>query len=161
RRTLCGASMSLLHKRRSVLAVAVVMIALSVAAAIGDAEPMVCNMTAYKASANLSAVNVNDTLTIDWTGDPDQELRLSLVLTNGTPVMRELAIRRGEGAWATVASNLAPEFRVVSGVRRISNQQLVPLRDLGVKLTNDVIDRFRWDSFWDAPLDLESPVARG
>src|SRR3954463_8146167 len=121
--------MNLLRKRGAALAVGVWMIGLSVIAATnGYAEPMACNMSAYKAAAGLSAINANDTLTISWSGDSDQELRLSFGITSGTPVMRELAIRRGEyGAWTTVATNLAPEFRVVSGVRRISNQQLVPL----------------------------------
>src|SRR4029079_11556395 len=100
----------------------------------------------------------SDTLTISWSGDPDQELRLSFGVTSGTPVMRELAIRRGEGVWTTLATNITPEFRVTSGVRRISNQQLTPLRGLGVKLTAEIIDRFRWEPFWDAPLDLDSPV---
>ena len=153
--------MKLLRRRGAALAVAAGMIALSVTAASGYAEPMACNMSAYKTATGLSAVNANDTLTVSWSGDSDQELRLSFVVTDGTPIMRELAIRKGEdGAWTTVAANLAPEFRVVSGVRRISNQQLAPLRDLGVKLAADIVDRFRWDSFWDAPLDLESPVAR-
>ena len=75
--------------------------------------------------------------------------------------MRELAIRRAEGVWTTLATNVTPEFRVTSGVRRISNQQLAPLRGLGVKLTADIIDRFRWEPFWDAPLDLDSPVGSG
>lgn len=152
--------MNLLHKRGAALAVAAV-IALSLTAVKGYAEPMMCNMSPYKAAAGLSAVNANDTLTLSWTGDSDHELRLSFGIVSGTPVIRELDIRRGEdGAWTTVAANLAPEFKVISGVRRISNQQLAPLRDLGVKLTNDVVARFRWDSFWDAPLDLEAPVGR-
>src|SRR5262245_51268781 len=114
--------MKLLRKRGTALAVGAGMIALSVMAANGYAEPMVCSMSSYKAAIGLSAVNANDTLTISWSGDTDQELRLSLGITNGTPVVHELAIRRGEdGAWAIVAANLAPEFRIVSGVRRISN----------------------------------------
>src|SRR5262245_52663724 len=123
--------MNLLHKRGAALAVSAGMIAFLVTAANGySADTTMCNMSAYKAAAGLSAVYANDTLTISWNGDSDQELRLSFVVANGTPLMRELAIRRGDGEWTTLAVNLAPEFRVVSGLRRISNQQLVPLRGL-------------------------------
>ena len=37
-------------------------------------------------------------------------------------------------------------------MRRISYQQLNPLRDLGVEITQEVIDREKWHVFWDAPL---------
>ena len=34
----------------------------------------------------------------------------------------------------------------------MSNQQIPPLRGLGVELTNEIVDKYRWDPFWDAPL---------
>ena len=37
----------------------------------------------------------------------------------------------------------------------------VPLRNLGVELTQDVVDTYKWDVFWDAPLDLRSEVGGG
>src|SRR5262245_14459421 len=153
--------MDVFRKKGAAVAVTAGIIGLLATATTGYADPMACNMSAYKAATGLSAINANDTLTISWSGDTDQELRLAFAVTSGTPVMRDLAIRRGEGAWTTLATNVTPELRVTSGLRRISNQQLAPLRDLGVRLTAEIIDRFRWDSFWDAPFDLESPVRPG
>jgi len=150
--------MNVLRKKGAAVALTAWMFGLLATATSGYADTMACNMSGYKAAADLSAILASDTLTISWSGDPDQELRLSFGVTSGTPVMRELAIRRGEGVWTTLATNITPEFRVTSGVRRISNQQLTPLRGLGVKLTAEIIDRFRWEPFWDAPLDLDSPV---
>ena len=89
--------------------------------------------------------------------------------TAGTPKIQELAIRRNGGTWATLAANVTPEFRVVSGRRRISEQQLGPLRSWGeaitperaarekwdtsfFKMTPEVLERGKWDPFWDDPL---------
>ena len=41
---------------------------------------------------------------------------------------------------------------MTSSVRRLSNQQVSPLRDLGVEITSEVIEREKWYVFWDAPL---------
>jgi len=48
--------------------------------------------------------------------------------------------------------NLTPEFEVTSGKRRLSEQQMAPLRQLGIKFTPDVVDREKWFAFWDSPL---------
>ena len=130
-------------------------------ASTAHADPMNCDVSAYKRVASLAAVSANNTLTLTWDGDRNQELRLRFGITSGAPTIQELAIRRGAGAWLTLATNVTPEFRVMSGVRRISNQQLAPLRGLGVELTSAIIDKYRWEPFWDAPLDLNSPVGRG
>src|SRR5207244_1796807 len=44
------------------------------------------------------------------------------------------------------------EFEVTSGKRRLSEQQMAPLRKLGVAFTPEVVDREKWFAFWDAPL---------
>ena len=56
---------------------------------------------------------------------------------------------------ATLATGVTPEFRIVSGVRRVTQQQTQPLEELGVKLTAEVIDKIKWEAFWDAPLYIE------
>ncbi|MGH9658016.1 MAG: hypothetical protein ACRD96_05690, partial [Bryobacteraceae bacterium] len=48
--------------------------------------------------------------------------------------------------------DLVPEFHVTSGRRRISQQQLGPLRQLGLDKDPAVLDREKWKVFWDAPL---------
>ena len=128
-------------------------------ASAAHADPMSCNLSAYKRVAGLAAVSANDALTVTWDGDRGiRSCGCASASSSGTPTIQELAIRRNGGAWATLATNVTPEFRVVSGLRRMSNQQLTPLRGLGVELTPAIVDRYRWEPFWDAPLDLESPV---
>jgi hypothetical protein len=125
------------------------------------ADPLACSMTGYKPVPGLSATSGNNTLTVAWDGDRGQSLRLLFALVNATPMIKELAVRKGSGgAWSVLAADAAPDFRVVSGLRRMSNQQMAPLRGLGVELTSEIVDKYRWEPFWDAPLDLSAPGGR-
>jgi hypothetical protein len=96
-----------------------------------------------------------------WDAGGDREARLRLTIEQGTPAVRELAVRSRGGAWRTLLAGARPEFRIVSGLRRMSNQQMQPLRELGVELTPEIVDAKKWDAFWDAPLDLNPPPNRG
>src|SRR6202158_586276 len=125
------------------------------------ADPMTCDLKAYKPTPGLSASAANNTLTVVWNGDRNQELRLRFGIAAGTPAIQELAIRKGSGQWATLATGVTPDFLFVTGVRRMSSQQIAPLRGLGVELTPEIVDKYRWDPFWDAPLDLSQPSGRG
>ena len=117
----------------------------------------------------LTATVADQTLSVIWDGDNGTELRLRFGIEAGTPTIQDLAVRRKGGAWATLATNVTPEFRVVSGRRRISEQQLGPLRTWGeaitperaarekwdtsfFKMTPEVLERGKWDPFWDDPL---------
>ena len=119
----------------------------------GDA-PSACNLSGYKALPGLTASATEDGATLVWDGDAGSELRLQLGVRAGSPSIRELAIRRRGAAWATVAANVTPEFRVVSGLRRLTNQQLDPLAGLDVPITPAVLEREKWEAFWDAPLNV-------
>jgi hypothetical protein len=130
-------------------------------AAVASAEPLTCNLSAYRAASGLTAAADGTTLTVTWDGERQQELRLRFGLNEGAVVIQALEARQKGGAWGAIASNIGPDFRIVSGLRRISTQQLSPLRGLGVELTADVIDKFRWEPFWDAPLDMRPPGNRG
>jgi len=134
---------------------------LALAAATVSADPLTCSLTGYKAAAGLVAAAADNMLTVTWDGDRNQEVRLRFSVERGTPTIQELAVRRKGGQWSTLASNAVPDYRVVSGLRRMSNQQISPLRGLGVELTPDIVDKYRWDPFWDAPLDLSPPSGRG
>jgi hypothetical protein len=125
------------------------------------ADPLTCDLAGYKAATDLNASVVNNTLAVAWAGDRGQELRMRFAVSAGTPTIEELAVRKRGGAWNVLAANVTPDFRVVSGLRRMSNQQMAPLRGLGVELTPEIVDKYRWEPFWDAPLDLSPPSGRG
>src|SRR6266566_435732 len=87
-----------------------------VLAAPGDIN---CNLSAYKAASGLTAAVAGDALAVTWDGDKNQEMRLRFAIIGGTPTIQELAVRKKGGAWGIVAANATPEFRVVSGRRRM------------------------------------------
>jgi hypothetical protein len=116
------------------------------------ADSLKCDVTQYKASPGLTATVEQDSLVVSWAGQGGAELRARYAIEASRPVIRDLAIRRQGGQWATLGQNLTAEYRVTSGVRRMSEQQAQPLRDAGVELTPEVIEKNRWYAFWDAPL---------
>ena len=119
-------------------------------AAYGQA--VTCNLDQYKAQPGLAAEWREGLLQVTWDGARGQQLRAAFAVRDGQPVITELAARKTGGQWETLAHDLTPEFRVVSGVRRFSEQQMAPLRALGIALTPEVIDREKRNAFWDAPL---------
>ena len=137
----------------------------------GNIEPVVqaqsinCDLSQYKAGPGLTAAIEQDTLAVTWAGANGSELRARYGITNGQPVVRELAIRKNGGQFAPLGQNLTPEFYVKSGVRRMTRQQSAPLINLGVDITPEVIEREKWYSFWDAPFVIpgvsEPNPARG
>jgi hypothetical protein len=111
-----------------------------------------CDLSAYKAQAGLSATLSGESLALAWSGSGGDELRASFGIANGQPVVRELAAK-GRGGWVGLGRDLAPEFHVTTGKRRISNQQMTPLRELGLT-SPDVVEKQKWNVFWDSPLTL-------
>ena len=123
-------------------------------ACAAKADQLNCSLAEYRPVPGLAATVAGDALTVTWQGDRNQELRLRLGIEGGAPVIEELAARRAGGAWVTMLSNGRPEFRVVSGLRRLTNQQLDPLAGLGIKITPEILQREKWEAFWDAPLNI-------
>src|SRR5688572_12895888 len=123
---------------------------------IASADPLTCTLSDYRAAPGLSAAAANDALTVTWDGDTGQQVRLRFTVNGGVPTIAELAVRPQRGDWKVVGSGLVPDFRVVSGIRRVTEQQLQPLRQLKTELTKELIDTIKWDAFWDAPLNTES-----
>jgi hypothetical protein len=146
-------------KQYAVPAAAAILAMLTMARPV--AQTPACDMSGYRGLPGLTAANGMDGLTVTWDGVRDRTVRLRLAIDAGTPTIRELAIRRNGSAWTTLAANAQPEFRVVSGFRRMSNQQLQPLNGLGVAMTPAIVDEKKWDAFWDAPLDLNPQMGRG
>jgi hypothetical protein len=132
-----------------IAATTVVLVATSV-----FADPLTCTMADYKASPGLTAAVAEDALALTWDGDKDQELRVRFGIVSGTPTIRDLAVRRKGAQWTTLVSNVTPDYRVASGFRRATDQQIKPLQDLKVEITPEVIDNIKWEAFWDAPLNV-------
>jgi hypothetical protein len=116
------------------------------------ADAISCNLSQYKAASGLTATAEADSLLVSWSGQNGSELRARYAIDGGQPTVRELAIRKAGGQWTTLGRNLTPEYHVVSGVRRMADDQANPLRAAGIQLTDDVINKHRWYAFWDAPL---------
>jgi hypothetical protein len=133
---------------------AVCLIALLVFVSPAAADPLTCSLAEYRQSPGLTAAVAGDVLDVTWDGDAGQQVRLRLAVVGGVPMIQELAVR-ARGDWQIVASGVTPEYRVVTGMRRVTEQQLQPLRQLKVELTQTLIDDIKWDAFWDAPLNVE------
>ncbi len=116
------------------------------------ADALSCNLANYTATAGLTATVAQDVLTVTWTGAAGTELRARYVIDHGAPIVRELAARSAGGAWEVLGENLAPDFRVQTGRRRIDFAGLAPLKLLGVDTeSRAIIEKQNWVSFWDAP----------
>src|SRR5215831_15406811 len=116
------------------------------------ADALTCSLAQYKAAQGLTATVEQDSLLVSWTGQNGADLRARYAIDGGQPVVRELAVRKAGGQWTTLGRNLTAEYHVVSGIRRMADDQANPLRAAGVELTEDVINKNRWYAFWDAPL---------
>ena len=129
------------------------------------ADPLACDLSNYQAAEGLTAEMEDDILTIMWNGSGNASLLVRFAVDAGQPVIREMAVREPGGNWSSLGQNLKPEFNVTTGRRRITEQQLNPLRLLGVEVTPAIIEREKWNAFWDAPLvipgrDAEDPAYR-
>ncbi|MDQ6665270.1 MAG: hypothetical protein M3Z23_12850, partial [Acidobacteriota bacterium] len=129
---------------------AFLVVALMTAAAAG--QEMNCDMAAYKPQDNLKAQVRGNALELAWLGERGEQLRAQFSLRGGQPAVQELAARKSGGDWIVLGRNLTPEFEITSGVRRLSEQQMAPLRDLKIELTPEVVEREKWNAFWDSPL---------
>jgi hypothetical protein len=120
--------------------------------AAAAAQELSCDMTEYKAQDGLKAEVHAGVLELSWQGERREQLRASFVIHGGQPVVQELAARKNGGSWIVLGRNLIPEFELTTGVRRLSEQQMAPLRDLKIEFTPEVVEREKWNAFWDAPL---------
>lgn len=124
-------------------------------------DPLRCDLSGYTAADGLTASVAGDELTVGWRGEQGTDLRVRYAIADARPLVREIAVRRTGASWAVLAGPLTPEYRVVTGVRRMSEQQAEPLRAAGVELTPEVIGKNRWFAFWDAPLFIPPPPPAG
>jgi hypothetical protein len=120
--------------------------------ALAGAQTLNCDFQGYKALDGLNAEMRSGALELTWRGERGETLRASFGVNGGQPVVRELAVEKS-GKWAVLGRDLTPEYEVTTGRRRISAQQEVPLRQLGM-FTPEIIERQKWFAFWDAPLNV-------
>ncbi len=121
-------------------------------AGIAVGQSLSCDLQEYRPVEGLKAEMVQGILSITWQGERGEQLRAGFTIRDGQPVVHELAARRGGGAWIVLGRDAIPEFDVVSGKRRLSEQQMEPLRELKVSFTPEVVEREKWNAFWDSPL---------
>jgi len=138
---------------REFIALALVLLIPFFATASSSSVPLSCDLNAYQGHPGLTAVIQGDLLLVTWAGAGGAELRAGFSIAKGVPTIRDLAVR-SDGGWRILGQNLTPEYRVTSGVRRMSEQQAAPLRALGVEITPEVIEKNKWYAFWDAPLEV-------
>ena len=120
---------------------------------IGAAWAQDCDLSAYKPQEGLTAAARAGVLSVNWDGERGEKLRAAFTIRDGQPMVSELAARKSSGNWIVLGRDLSPEFEITSGVRRLSQQQIDPLvNELHVQLTPEVIEREKWNAFWDAPL---------
>ena len=129
-----------------------VLILTAMTAGAGACQDLTCDLAGYKPQEGLQAQIRSGVLEVSWQGERGEQLRAQFAIRGGQPVVRELAARKSGGNWIVLGRNLTPEFEITSGVRRLSQQQIAPLKELNVELTPDVVEREKWNAFWDAPL---------
>jgi hypothetical protein len=115
-------------------------------------QQMNCDLSGYKAQDGLKAQLRAGVLELTWQGERREQLRAEFMLRDGQPMVQELAAKKDGGNWIVLGHQLTPEFEIVSGVRRLSEQQMAPLRDLKIQFTPDVVEKEKWFAFWDSPL---------
>ena len=116
------------------------------------ADSLNCNLSQYKAAQGLTAAVEQDALVVSWAGQNGADLRARYAIDSGQPVVRDLAVKKAGGQWTTLGKNLTPEYHVVSGIRRMADDQANTLKAAGIELTEEVITKNRWYAFWDSPL---------
>ena len=128
-----------------------VVLSLGMLSVAGTAQGVSCNMQGYRAGDGVRAEAAHSGVTLTWQGEGQQELRAEFALRDGQPVVAELAARKAGGAWVVLGKDLAPQFEVTTGKRRMSKTELDILKRLD-KDTPENEERYKWNVFWDAPL---------
>ncbi|MCM5663184.1 hypothetical protein [Galbibacter mesophilus] len=118
------------------------------------------NLNNYTAQEGLNATVSNNTLTINWIGENDSKLRMAFKIVENTPTITQLSIKEKDSDWILLASNVISDYKVTTGLRRVTQQQTEPLEGLGIPLTEEKLNEIKWDAFWDAPLYTSSEPPR-
>ena len=129
-----------------------VFVGAALSASLAAGQELNCDLSGYKAQDGLKAQIRGGALELTWQGERHEQLRAAFAIRGGQPTVQELAAKRYGGSWVVLGGNLTPEFEITSGVRRLSQQQIAPLQELNVTLTSELIEKEKWNAFWDSPL---------
>jgi hypothetical protein len=121
---------------------------------IAAGQTLNCNLQNYKPLDGLKAEVHQDTLEVTWQGEREERLRAEFMIRDSVPTVRELAARKQGGEWVVLGRDLTPEFHVTSGKRRIDRTMLGALKRAYGTVTPAMIDQQKWNTFWDAPLNV-------
>ncbi|MBV9083142.1 MAG: hypothetical protein JOZ62_10725 [Acidobacteriaceae bacterium] len=113
-----------------------------------------CDLQDYKPVPGMELKTHEHGVTVTWQGERGEQLRAAFQVRDGAPTVEELAARTAAGKWLELGRNLTPEYQVTTGRRRLSEQQMAPLRRLKIPLTPELISQQQWYAFWDAPLNI-------
>ena len=118
------------------------------------AQNLTCNLQGYKDVSGMKLQAQDNGVMLTWGGERGQQLRAVIGVQQDQPFIQELAAKKNNGSWVSLAKNLTPEYEVMTGKRRMSEQQLAPLRKLKMPITPELLEKERWNAFWDAPLNI-------
>ena len=118
------------------------------------AQTGACDLRDYTAKEGLAAEKTPEGVQLTWTGERQQQLRASFAVHHGQPTITRLSARKAGAAWIQLGGGLTPEYEVTTGKRRMSEQQLQPLRNLKMPITEELLNHEKWNAFWDAPLEI-------
>ena len=118
---------------------------------ITAAQTLNCDMSSYKPAEGVKAEAKGNAVVFNWQGEAGQQLRAQFSLRDGQPLVHELAARSSNGAWIILGKDLAPDFQVTTGKRRISGGIVSLLKDAHIDSPEEE-NRRKWNIFWDAPL---------
>src|SRR5690606_10262366 len=80
------------------------------------------DMSGYARRADLVARQADGVLAVEWAGTGGERVSLRLGARGGAPLIEELALQAPRATeWITLGTQLGLEYRVVEGLRRISN----------------------------------------
>ena len=122
-------------------------------AGVASAQPPQCSTAGLKQVDGIKVQAGREDTLLEWPGEKGQELRARFAVQNGQPRIAELAARKAGGNWIVLATNLIPDFHVTTGKRRISETE----KSILVHMHQDTPeneDRYKWNVFWDAPLEV-------
>jgi hypothetical protein len=131
-----------------------ILLAITLVPVIGSAQSLTCSTQNFKPVSGITSVVDAQGVTLTWPGEHEQQLRARFALRDNQPVVAELAARAKSGPWIILGRDLAPQFEVTTGKRRMANTEMDILKKENA-VTPENLERYKWNVFWDAPLAID------